>query len=531
MLAALCLAAVFAISLSSYIALCYVSLQVSTRAAALSHASELSEAGMELALYELNNVSGSNPWTNWTTAGGTATTSMTMTSSGLAPTSTATSPLNYGSGITGQVNITVTGYNTTTPSISSHAVLTLPSSGGLADATTASQTLTYGSQTSPTTSALPVFVNAVAAVSGRVRFSSAGTLDSYSSVQPASNLKPSTTYVICSPGSTNWTLIGAASNAAGTVFTTPSTVTATGTGTAYAAYPGVIPNGYSAVVLSQDTSMSTATVRLNNAVVYGYAVGYDFSSPGSTNWLSYSSSGKVKGSTPSGTNIDPSRLITTPVAYQPTPVENISTLSVISSLPSSMSSDGATLNRTCTLGSTAATVPIVYSAGNGISLNTNQIVTIQGPVVIITYGGLSIAGTSQFRLTTPQASLQIFVEYGNVALGGNGITNTNTIPLPKKVAIMDTTNYWSSATISTSTPFYGVVYLPDIPITVSSNITIYGALVGSSVTFSGSPTIHYDLALRSPTPAYSSAFPLQSGAAFDNLSAPSAFTNLTVSVP
>ena len=41
MLAALCLAMVFAISLSSYIALCYVSLTMSTRNIMLTHCTEL----------------------------------------------------------------------------------------------------------------------------------------------------------------------------------------------------------------------------------------------------------------------------------------------------------------------------------------------------------------------------------------------------------------------------------------------------------------------------------------------------------
>ena len=47
MLAALCLAAVLAISLSSYLALCYTSLYLSTRYVATSYrGSELAEAGV-----------------------------------------------------------------------------------------------------------------------------------------------------------------------------------------------------------------------------------------------------------------------------------------------------------------------------------------------------------------------------------------------------------------------------------------------------------------------------------------------------
>ena len=62
-LAALCLAMVFAISLSSYLALCYVSLNMSTRSVMSSHCIELAEAGIEQALYEQNNDSA-----NWSGA-------------------------------------------------------------------------------------------------------------------------------------------------------------------------------------------------------------------------------------------------------------------------------------------------------------------------------------------------------------------------------------------------------------------------------------------------------------------------------
>jgi len=75
MLAALCLAMVFALCLSSYIALCYTSLRMSTRNLMSSHSIELAEAGLEQALYAVNN----NDWNPalWTTAAGNATGTLT----------------------------------------------------------------------------------------------------------------------------------------------------------------------------------------------------------------------------------------------------------------------------------------------------------------------------------------------------------------------------------------------------------------------------------------------------------------------
>ncbi|MGA2693638.1 MAG: hypothetical protein ABSF76_14850 [Opitutaceae bacterium] len=486
MLAALCLAMVFAISLSSYLALCYTSLSLSTRTVAISHSSELAEAGVEQALYALNN----NVWTNWNLSGSTASATMTMTSSGLVLTSTNPTPLNYGNGIHGQVAITVQNYytnlySTATPGplITSQATMTLPAYAGVSTPSV-STTVNYGNSSSISSEAAPLFVNAVAATSTTLRFKSAGTVDSYNS-NPSSGV--------------------------------------------YQKYSAGVA-GYSAIVLSQDNVASTATVRLGNAVVHGYAAGYDYSSPGTTNWLSYSASGKIIGpSTPGTTYIDSSRLVTSPVPYQPLFLENLP--SNWSSLPAGCTTDGMTINKTYTLGSTTASAPTILDAGNGISLSGNQLLTIQGPVVVICYGNVTITGAAGIQLTTPQASLQIFIEYGNLSLGGNGITNTNLTPLPKKVCILDTTNTWSTVTYSTNSPYYGVIYFPYLPISVTStNPVTYGSIVGSSVTFTYSPTIHYDRALRSPTTAYTVSTPLQSGAAFDYLEAPAAFSGLVTSV-
>jgi hypothetical protein len=486
MLAALCLSMVFAISLSSYIALCYASLNMSTRTMAISHSNELAEAGIEEALYALNN----NDLSSFTPSGSNTSATMTMTSSGLVLTSTNPTPLNYGNGVTGQVQITIYNYanfsisspssnSSPGPSIAAVTTMTLPAYSTAGTTRTISTTSTYGASTSPATAAGPLFVNAVAAISGTVRFRSAGTVDSYNS-NPSSGV--------------------------------------------YQAYSSGVA-GYSAVILSQDNTTSSATVRLLNAVVHGYAVGYNYTSPSSTNWFSYSTSGMLVGpTTPTGTSIDSSRLETTAVPYQPILIENMPTN--YTTLPTACTTDGMTINKTATLGSTTATTPVVYDAGNGITL-ANKILTIQGPVVIICYSDVTLTGSGQIQLTTPQASLQIFLEYGNLNLGGNGITNTNVVPLPKKVAIMSTTNQWGSITMSTNTPYYGELYFPYLTVTVSSQTPyIYGSIIGSAVSFTNSPTFHYDRALRTPTPAYTSSIPLQSGAAFDNLSAPATFGGL-----
>lgn len=490
MLAALCLAMVFAIALSSYIALCYLSLTTSTRNIANDHCLELAEAGVEQALYASNN----GALTGWNISAGagvtTVSVTMTMTSSGLIPTSEGPTALNFGNGAIGQANITYTytnGQPMAIQTITSQGVMTMPS-GTVTAGTgpTISRTLTYNGSSTSGTAAAPVFVNAVAATSYRVLFSSSGTLDSY-------NSNPS-------PG-------------------------------VYQDYSAAVA-GYSAVVVSQVVNSASSTVRLNNAIVHGYAVGYSYLSPASDNWLSYSAGGQLVGpNTPPANTIDSSRILSSPVPYQP--VFPVATPFTANNIPAACCTVPASLvlDQTSTIGNPLATTPTLYNVVN-INLSGNAILTVTGPVVLIVSGSVSISGVlnAGIQLTTSHASLEIIVNNGNIAIGANGISNTNSIattgipPLPKRVALLSSTNSTNAVVISTTTPFYGVVYFPNLVIVVNSNAVICGSLVGGSISIIGSPTIHYDDALRSPDSALNDA-------AFAYISAPVTVNSLLASVP
>ncbi len=479
MLAALCLAMVFAISLSSYIALCYTSLKMSTRGLMNEHGSELAETGIEQALYARST----GDWTGWTFSGNVYSISMTMTASGLVATSSGPTPMNLGNGTTGTVNIAVDESNAGTVKVSSTGQVALPD-GSPAVAQTMifdpSQSPTHDPSNSviqPTTA--PLFVNAVAALSGTVTFTSAGTVDSYNS-----NLAPG-------------------------IYSAPTNT------------------GFSAVITSQNTNSVASTVLLNNAVVSGYAVGYSPSSPSSSNWLSYASNGKIIGPNSSPSNfVDSSRILNSPQPYQPLFFENRPAWS--GNLPTS-TYDGImgtnVMDISCTLGNPAATAttpPVVYNA-NGIVLN-NAILNIVGPVVLVVSGNVIVAGSGQIQLSNQFSSLQIFLD-GNMNISGQGIANLNPVPMAKRFSILSTNNT-NTHTIKFSppptVPFYGVIYLPFQVIQVQSDAVIYGSIVGGSVLFTGNPTIHYDVALRSPdlTPG---------DAAFANLNAPMVVSGVVAS--
>jgi hypothetical protein len=483
MLAALCLAMVFAISLSSYLALCYTSLTMSTRNVVSTRCSELAETGIEQALYAQNN----GDWTGWTaTVGGTGTTMsalMTMTAAGLVPTVNNPLPLNFGNGTTGVVNITVSQNSFgAVASIQSQGQISLTNGSGT---TTITRTLTVNGgngSANLSSSAAPLFVNAVAATTGRVKFSNGGTLDSYNS-----NPNPGT-YQLYNPG-------------------------APPTGNA----------GSSAVVVSDNVTLAGVSVRLNNAVVNGYVVGYDPTNPSTTNWLSYAGSGEVIGSTtPASTFIDSSRILSSPVPYQPIFPEIPQSSKTYSNLPLADCSGNNVLTNSCNLGST--TPPYAFYSCNAINLSgASTVVTITGPVVLYVYGAVDITNGAQIILLNPTSSLMIFEEEGSVDISGQ-VTNLSPIPLAKNFAILSSNNVGHTVYLAPTGPFYGVVYFPNLPITVDSAGPFYGSIVGSSVTFTNTPVIHYDVALRTPdsTPG---------DVAFNYLAAPVGFSGLASSVP
>lgn len=399
MLAALCVALVLAIVLSSYITMCYRSLEMSTRNANSGHSVELAETGMEEALWALHN----NDWTGWTITGQTA----TKTLSGFT----------FDSNTTGSAALTIANYDGSTGT----RTLTVTGTTTLSDGTTSSRTLTS------TSSQAPLFVNAIAGSTGRVRFLSAGTVDSYDS---SINVDPNT---------------------------------------------GQTP-GYQAVVASGSTSTSSNAVQMTNVKIKGYVATLG-TGP------SYGTSATLYGPTsPTNPKIDPSRITTSP--YQPLFAEV--TPPATNPLPSG----------TATIGTAGDTTPTYYY-GTDINLNGSQVLTVDGPVVIVLSGDLYINNTSgttaKIRITT-NGSLEVHFS-GDMALKGGGIQNDT--KLPRKLSLFaKADNVYDSLGMATTTPFYGVIYAPYNSLTISSNPTIYGSIVAKAVTFSGSPIIHYDLNLR-----------------------------------
>jgi len=398
LLAALCFTLVLALVLGSYITACYRSLQMSNRNMNSGHSVELAETGMEEALWALHD----GTWAGWATNGTTA----TKTLSGFT----------YDGNATGSVSITISNYTG-----GGTRSITVTGTTTLGDGTTSSRTLTS------TSSQAALFVNAIAGTTGKVKFKSAGTVDSYDS---SINVDPNT---------------------------------------------GQTP-GYSAIVSSGSTSTTSNTVQMNNVQIKGYVATL-------STGPSYSTSGKLVGPTTSASvKIDTSRETTSP--YQP--LFDEITPSAPTPLPSG----------TATIGTAGGSTKYYYASD--VDLSYGNTLTVDGPVVIVISGHLYITdapfgGGAGHIVITSNGSLEIHVA-GDLAIDSSGITNNT--KLPKKLSIIGTTDSWDSYEMGTNTPFYGVIYTPNTIFTISNSQTIYGSIVARSITFTLSPTFHYDLNLR-----------------------------------
>lgn len=309
LLASLCFATVLAIALGSYITVCHRSLQMSTRNLSSSHNIELAETGMEEALWALNK----NDWSNdWTIAGTTATKTITGFS--------------YDNGIAGSVTLTVTNYNGSLAGV--NRTVTASGTTTLPDGTTSTRTLTSNSAQAP------LFLNAVAATTGRVKFKVAGTVDSYNS-------------------------------------TTDIDATTV---------------GYSAIVSSGSTSTTSATVQLVNAQIKGYVATL-------STGPSYSTSAKIVGpTTPATTKIDTSRLSTSP--YQPI-FEEIAPSGTATVLPTgtaTIGTAGATSPKLYTTSDLTLSGTQVLTVAGPVTLNVTGDLSISSSakIVIAATGSLEI---------------------------------------------------------------------------------------------------------------------------------------------
>jgi len=106
-----------------------------------------------------------------------------------------------------------------------------------------------------------------------------------------------------------------------------------------------------------------------------------------------------------------------------------------------------------------------------IKLSGSSQITTTGNVEIYVLGNLDASGNGIVNSTGDTSRLTIYVQKNDT--DGDGIAN-NTIKL------------------SGNGGFYGGIYAPDVPVTVTGNGDIFGSIVGSSIDLTGQGKVHYD---------------------------------------
>jgi hypothetical protein len=179
--------------------------------------------------------------------------------------------------------------------------------------------------------------------------------------------------------------------------------------------------------------------------------------------------------------IDETRIVPTP--YQP-------------NLDTTASSGVGSLYRGpySTLGSRNSDEPRLYYA-NDLNLRRNEQITVEGPTRLIVDGELRIQDSAAI-IVKDGANLEIQVE-GNVNIDGRGIINLSKVP--SNVAVIGTNSQYRSIIFQGDEPFHGTIYAPNSSVYTygrRSTHDIYGAIVANRVTFDSNTNLHFDVALR-----------------------------------
>lgn len=254
------------------------------------------------------------------------------------------------------------------------------------------------------------------------------------------------------------------------------------------------------------TVATNATVQLSgSALIYGYVA-----TGGS--WPSVGGSGRIYGATsPSNPLVDTTRVRTdfnTNLADATAPTDPAYSLGAYSiggsgsvALPRSGDTPGAN-------GRYLYTCTALNISGSGY-------LTINGPVDIIVTGDVTIGGSGYLAIggagaTNPSLNLY---SPGTIAIGGSGMVNNTATP--SKATIWGTRpsgGAKQSIAVTGSGAFKGTIYGPNADVALSGSGDVFGAVVGNTVTLSGSSTVHYDVQLSQhvtaagPNPSTGSAY-------------------------
>ena len=227
-------------------------------------------------------------------------------------------------------------------------------------------------------------------------------------------------------------------------------------------------------------STTDGAINVKNAEIYGY-VGTGGGVP------TFGSGSMVYGvNTPPEILIDPDRVTNDFTADFPNMSPPILS-SPYTSLP-------AAVGGVITIGTTGTEwAPEQYDLSS-LSLGGNDILLIDGPVILKIDNDLQTGGSSQIQISA-NGSAALFIG-GNARFGGGGIINAT--QTPSSFAIYSTsTDPASTIDITGNADLYAAVYAPNSAIDLGGSMSFHGSMIGNSIIMSGSGDFHYDEQLAS----------------------------------
>jgi len=151
---------------------------------------------------------------------------------------------------------------------------------------------------------------------------------------------------------------------------------------------------------------------------------------------------------------------------------------------------GSTTAATSPASYTPVTVPGGATSLGALSVSGNKTRTLTAGTYVAS--SISITGNAKLIINASGGPVNLYVT-GNISVAGNGIANATN--LPSNLMIYQSGN--SGIAFSGNADFYGTIYAPESPLTVSGNGNMFGAFVTSTLQNSGNGGIHFDQALKS----------------------------------
>lgn len=129
-----------------------------------------------------------------------------------------------------------------------------------------------------------------------------------------------------------------------------------------------------------------------------------------------------------------------------------------------------------------------------IALSSSAVLVISGNTNIYISEKISITGAAKI---VAGSNVKFYI-MGDANFGGQGIINSSGLPSDLQIYGLG-----SGTTINYSggNDFYGTIYAPECAVSTGGNSSIYGAIVGNTVTLSGTGSLHYDEKLTEDGPS------------------------------